>query len=212
MASIKRADPVSVERAAPIRALPAQLPGEEQRIEPEHGCWTCPECGGALHPLGQDSDEMFDAVPLKWRVVRTICSKYSCRVCDKVVQAAAPGKAIARGKATFATLAHVVVAKFDHHLPLYRQAEMMAAQGIELDRSTLAGWAGQASALLDPIVSRIRQVGLSATKIDTDDTSVPMLDPGRSKTATSRLWVGRISGARSLTYTPPARRRSPLNC
>ena len=78
------------------------------------------------------------------------------------MQAPAPVKAVARGKATFGTLAHVVVAKFDHHLPLYRQAEMMAAQGIDIDRSTLAGWAGQAAALLDPIVTRIREEGLKA--------------------------------------------------
>ena len=112
-------------------------------------------------------------------------------------------KAIARGKATFATLAHVVVAKFDHHLPLYRQAEMMAAQGIELDRSTLAGWAGQASALLDPIVSRIREVGLSAAKIHTDDTPVPMLDPGRGKTATGRLWAYVVDDRGSGGTSPP---------
>jgi transposase len=203
VASIQRADPVSAERPTPIRALPAHLPREEQRIEPEHGCCTCPDCGGALRPLGQDSDEMLDAVPVQWRVVRTIRPKYSCRSRDKVVQAAAPGKAIARGKATFATLAHVVVAKFDHHLPLYRQAEMMAAQGIELDRSTLAGWAGQASALLDPIVSRIREVGLSAAKIHTDDTPVPMLDPGRGKTATGRLWAYVVDDRGFSATSPP---------
>ncbi|MDY7526240.1 IS66 family transposase [Sphingomonas sp. 10B4] len=203
VANTQRVDPVRAERPAPIRALPAHLPREEQRIEPEHGCCTCPECGGTLRPLGQDSDEVLDAVPVQWRVVRTIRPKYSCRSCDKIVQAAAPVKAIGRGKATFATLAHVVVAKFDHHLPLYRQAEMMAAQGIELDRSTLAGWAGQASALLDPIVSRIREVGLSATKIHTDDTPVPMLDPGRRKTATGRLWAYVVDDRGSGGTSPP---------
>jgi hypothetical protein len=119
------------------------------------------------------------------------------------VQAAAPVKAIARGKATFGTLAHVVVAKFDHHLPLYRQAEMMAAQGIDIDRSTLAGWAGQASALLDPIISRIREVGLTASKIHTDDTPVPMLDPGRGKTATGRLWAYAVDDRGSGATSPP---------
>ena len=147
---------------------------------------------------------MLDAVPVQWRVVRTIRPKYSCRACEKIVQAAAPVKAIARGKATFGTLAHVVVAKFDHHLPLYRQAEMMAAQGIDIDRSTLAGWAGQASALLDPIVSRIREDGLNATKIHTDDTPVPMLDPGRGKTATGRLWAYVVDDRGSGATTPAA--------
>ncbi len=114
--SARRVDPATLDRPAPVRALPAHLPLEEQRIEPEHGNCTCPDCGGLLRPLGQDSAEMLDAVPVQWRVVRTIRPKYSCRACERVVQAAAPVKAIARGKATFGTLAHVVVAKFDHLL------------------------------------------------------------------------------------------------
>lgn len=177
------------ERASPVRSLPPHLPRAEQRIEPEAGNCNCPDCGGVLRPLGEDSDEMLDVLPVQWRVVRTIRPKYSCRSCEKIVQAPAPPKAIARGKATFGTLAHVVVAKFDHHLPLYRQAEMMAAQGLDIDRSTLAGWAGQAAHLLDPIVNRIREEGLKAAKIHTDDTPVPMLVPGKGKTAQARLWA-----------------------
>ncbi len=138
-------------------------------------------------------DVMLDVLSVQWRVVRTVRPKYNCRACEKIVQAPAPPKAIARGKASFATLAHVVVNKLDHHLPLYRQAEMMAAPkgsgGIDIDPSMLAGWAGQAAALLDPIVARIREEGLKATKVHTDDTPVPMLDPGRGKTATARLWT-----------------------
>ena len=191
------------ERPAPVRSLPPHLPREERRIEPADGSCTCPDCGGTLRPLSEDSDEMLDVLPVQWRVVRTVRPKYSCRACEKIVQAPAPPKAIARGKASFATLAHVVVNKFDHHLPLYRQAEMMAAQGIDIDRSTLAGWAGQAAALLDPIVARIREEGLKATKIHADDTPVPMLDPGCGKTATARLWTyvvdDRAAGSTSPT-------------
>lgn len=199
LASVRTPSTDRNERSTPIRTLPEHLPREERRIEPEAGSCTCPDCGGALRPLSEDSDEMLDVLPVQWRVIRTIRPKYSCRACEKIVQAPAPPKAIARGKATFGTLAHVVVNKFDHHLPLYRQAEMMAAQGIDIDRSTLAGWAGQAAALLDPIVSRIREEGLKAAKIHTDDTPVPMLVPGKGKTATARLWAyvvdDRASGA-----------------
>jgi transposase len=177
------------ERPSPVRALPPHIPRAEQRIEPEAGHCNCPDCGGTLRPLGEDSDEILDVLPVQWRVIRTIRPKYSCRSCEKIVQAPAPVKAIARGKASFATLAHVVVSKFDHHLPLYRQAEMMAAQGLDIDRSTLAGWAGQAAHLLDPIVSRIREEGLKAAKIHSDDTPVPMLMPGKGKTAQGRLWT-----------------------
>ena len=192
-------DDVQPARAAPVRRLPDHLPRIERRVEPETGNCTCPDCGGALRPLAQASDEMLDVAPVQWRVIRTVRPNYTCRSCEKIVQAPAPVKAIARGKASFATLAHIVVNKFDHHLPLYRQAEMMATQGIEIDRSTLAGWAGQAAALLDPIVSRIREEGLKASKLHTDDTPVPMLVPGKGKTAQARLWTyvidDRASGA-----------------
>jgi hypothetical protein len=119
------------------------------------------------------------------------------------VQAPAPVKAIARGKATFATLAHVVVAKFDHHLPLYRQAEMMGSQGVDIDRSTLAGWAGQAAHLLDPIVQRIRDKGLEGSKIHADDTPVKVLAPGTGKTATGRLWAYVVDDRAAGATSPP---------
>lgn len=194
--------PSSSARAAPVRELPTHLPRHEQIIEPEGGNCACPACGGELRPLGKDSDEMLDALPVQWQVIRTIRPKYSCRSCEKVVQAPAPVKAITRGKASFGTLAHVITAKFDHHLPLYRQAEMMAAQGIDIDRSTLAGWVGQGAALLDPIASRIREIGLEASKIHADDTPVPMLDPGRGKTATGRLWAYVVDDRGSGASTP----------
>jgi transposase len=191
------------ERPAPTRSLPAHLPREEVVHEPVGGSCTCPDCGGALRLLGQDADEQLDIVPVRWRVIRTLRPKYSCRSCERIVQAPAPAKPIARGRATFATLAHIVVAKFDHHQPLYRQAEMMAVQGVDIDRSTLAGWAGQAAALLDPIAARIREEGLRATKIHADDTPVPVLDPGRGRTATGRLWVYAVDDRASGAATPP---------
>lgn len=118
------------ERPTSIRSLPPHLPREERRIEPTGGSCTCPDCGGTLRPLGEDSDEMLDVLPVQWRVVRTVRPKYSCRACEKIVQAPAPPKAIARGKASFATLAHVVVNKFDHHPP--RQARRTRHDGLHL--------------------------------------------------------------------------------
>ena len=207
-----------VERLSPVRSLPDHLPRAERRIEPEAGTCNCPQCGGDLRPLGEDSDEMLDVLPVQWRVIRTVRPQYSCRSCETIVQAKAPAKAIARGKASFATLAHIVVNKFDHHLPLYRQAEMMAAQGLDIDRSTHAGWAGQAAALLDPIVSRILEEGLKTSKIHTDDTPVPMLVPGPradarrtykslappsgGKTAQARLWTYVVDDRASGSASP----------
>lgn len=191
-------------RPVPVCALPDHLPREEVVHEPASGGCTCPDCGGVLRPLGADTHEMLDVMPVRWRIVRQVRPKYSCRSCEKIVQVPAPPRAVARGKATFATLAHVVVSKFDHHLPLYRQAEMMAAQGLDIDRSTLARWTGQAAALLDPVVSRIREVVLGANKVHADDTPVPVLDPGRGKTATGRLWVYAADDRASGSTTPPA--------
>jgi transposase len=202
-ATIRGSETLPLPRPAPVRALPAHLPRVEQTHEPLGGNCTCPDCGGQLRRLGEDTDELLDVVPVSWRVVRHVRPKYSCRTCERIVQAPTPPKPIAKGKATFATLAHVIVSKFDHHLPLYRQAEMMAAQGIALDRSTLAGWTGQAAALLDPVVARIRELGLTATKLHTDDTSVPTLDPGRGRTATGRLWVYAADDRASGGATPP---------
>lgn len=197
-----RTMPPVIERPAPVRAFPPHLPREEVVHEPATGACACPSCGGTLRLLGRDADELLDVAPVNWRVVRHVRPKYSCRSCERIVQAPAPVKAIAKGKATFGTLAHVVVSKFDHHLPLYRQAEMMAAQGVDLDRSTLAGWTGQAAALLDPIVSRICDEGLKAAKIHTDDTPVPVLDPGRGKTAKGRLWVYAVDDRGCGAATP----------
>lgn len=176
------AAPGDTARPAPVRSLPGHLPREEVVHEPPSGACTCPDCGGALRRLGVDAHEMLDIVPVRWRVVRAVRPKYSCRVCEKIVQARAPVHAVARGKATFATLAHVVVSKFDHHLPLYRQA----------------------AALLDPIVSRIRDAVLKADKIHADDTPVPVLDPGRGKTATGRLWVYATDDQASGSTAPRA--------
>ncbi len=220
IADVSAPDIVKSDRPAPVRSLPPHLPRDEVVHEPVTGSCTCPSCGGALRRLGADADEMLDVVPVSWRVVRNIRPKYSCRACERIVQAPAPPKPIARGKATFGTVAHIAVAKFDHHLPLYRQAEMMAAQGVEIDRSTLAGWIGQAAHLLDPIVQRIREEGLKASKLHADDTPVKVLAPGTGKTATAssgpmssmtalpapphRRWLGIGSPPTALASTPGA--------
>jgi transposase len=147
---------------------------------------------------------MLNIEPVAFKVLRHVRPKFSCRSCEKIVQAPAPDKAIARGKASFRMIGHVIVSKFDHHLPLYRQAEMMAAQGVEIDRSTLAGWTGQGAALLDPIVARIKESVLASSKLHTDDTPVPMLDPGSGGTRTARLWVHAIDDRPHGGATKPA--------
>jgi transposase len=138
------------------RALPEHLPREE--IVHEVPC-TCPACGGALRHLGEDVSEMIEYVPGRYKVIRHVRPKLSCADCQKIVQAPAPSRPIARGLAGPGFLAHVLVSKYADHLPLYRQSQIYAREGLELERSTLADWVGGASALLEPLVSALGRGG-----------------------------------------------------
>jgi transposase len=168
------------------RPLPAQLPREE--ILHENPC-SCPACGGELRHLGEDVSEILEYVPSRFKVIRHVRPKLSCGACQKIVQPAAPSRPIERGLAGPGLLAHVLVSKYCDHLPLYRQSQIFAREGIELDRSTLADWVGGASALLEPLVSAIGRYVLGTYKIHGDDTPVPVLCPGRGTTKQGRLWT-----------------------
>jgi transposase len=142
-----------------------------------------------MSKLGEDVTEVLDYVPGHFQVIRHVRPKYACKACDAIAQAPAPGMPTPRGRATPATLAHLLVAKYCDHLPLYRQSEIYARDGVDLDRSTLCDWVGQAAWLLDPIVECIRRHIFAADKIHGDDTTVPVLAPGLGRTKTGRLWV-----------------------
>ncbi len=168
------------------RPLPAELPREE--VLHENPC-ACPDCGGKLRPLGEDVSEMLEYVPSHFKVIRHVRPKLSCASCQRIVQPLAPSRPIERGIAGPGLLAHVLVSKYCDHLPLYRQSQIYAREGIELDRSTLADWVGGASALLEPLVKAIGRYALGAYKIHGDDTPVPVLLPGRGTTKQGRLWT-----------------------
>jgi transposase len=117
---------------------------------------TCPGCGGELHRIGEDVAERLDVIPAQFRVIVTRRPRYGCRACESaVVQAPAPARLIEGGLPTEALVAHVLVSKYADHLPLYRQSQIYARQGIELDRSTLADWVGRAAAELRPVHERL---------------------------------------------------------
>ena len=155
----------------------------------DDGACKCPDCGKGMAKLGEDITEVLDYVPGHFQVIRHVRPKYACTACDAITQAPAPAMPTPRGRATPATLAHLLVSKYCDHLPLYRQSEIYAREGLELDRSTLGDWVGQAAWLLDPVVAKIRQHVFAAEKIHGDDTTVPVLAPGLGRTATGRLWV-----------------------
>src|SRR5437763_5099075 len=168
------------------RPLPEHLPRGEM---PHPAPCTCPTCGGALRRIGEEITETLDYVPGRFKVVRHIREKLSCRSCDTVVAAPAPDHAIARGRAGAGLLAHIVVSKYDDHLPLYRQAEIFARDGVSLETSTLSGWVGATAAALKPMVDTLASDVLGGDILHVDDTPVPVLAPGTGKTKTGRLWT-----------------------
>lgn len=184
------AAPIPVRAKPKRKPLPDHLPRQAVVHQPagDAAC-TCPACGGGMAKLGEDVTEVLDYVPGHFQVIRHVRPKFACRTCDAITQAPAPAMPTPRGRATPSMLAHLLVAKYLDHLPLYRQSEIYAREGLELDRSTLCDWVGQAAWLLDPIVAAIRAHVFAAEKIHGDDTTVPVLAPGLGRTKTGRLWV-----------------------
>jgi transposase len=184
------------------RPLPEHLPREVHTHMPT--AHACPECGGELRKFGDDVSEMLEYVPSSFKVVRHVRPKLSCRSCEKVVEAEAPSRPIDRGIPGPGLLAHVLVAKYADHLPLYRQSEIYAREGVDLDRSTLADWVGAASKLLRPLVNEVSRHVTAAAKLHADDTPVPVLAPGHGKTRTGRLWTYVRDDRPANDATPPA--------
>ena len=178
----------SKRRSRPARKpLPEDLPREVVTHLPAHS--NCPDCGGALRQFGEDVSEQLERIPATFKVIRHVRPKFACAACEHVVEAPAPARPIHRGLPGPALLAHVLVSKYADHQPLYRQSQIYAREGVDLDRSTLAGWVGAASELLTPLVDQIRKHALAAAKIHADDTPVPVLAPSNGKTRTGRLWT-----------------------
>jgi transposase len=182
--------PDAVERARPVRRpLPEHLPREEFVHGPTVEDCRCPRCGGAMRQLGEDVTEVLEYVPARFKVIRHIRPKFSCRSCETITQEPMPSLPIERGRPGPGLLAHVLVSKYADHLPLYRQAEIYAREGVDLDRSTLADWVGKAAWLLRPLVDALGREAMSSDRLFADDTPVPVLAPGTGKTKTGRLWV-----------------------
>jgi len=169
-------------------ALPPHLPREEIVIDVVDK--TCACCGGLKHRIGEDVSERLDVVPAQLKVLVTRRPKYACAACaGEVVQAPAPERLIENGIPTEALIAHVLVAKYADHIPLYRQAQIYARQGITLDRSTLADWVGRAAFALRPVHARLLEQLKQSTKLFADETTAPVLDPGRGQTKKGQLWA-----------------------
>jgi transposase len=188
-AKIEAAQPVP--RSTPPKRNRGSLPDHLPRVDVVVDVTDkmCPCCGAPLHLIAEDRSEMLDHVPAQLRVRVIRRPRYGCRICEQtVLQAPAPERPIDGGMATEALLAHVLVSKYADHLPLYRQAQIFARQGVTLDRSTLCNWVGRACWWLEPLHGLILGTVLSSPKVVADDTTLPVLDPGRGRTKTGRLW------------------------
>ena len=178
----------ATKRRASRGALPAHLPRVEVTLTPEDT--ACPCCRTTMTVIGEDTSERLDVIPAQFRVIVTKRPKLACRACaGTVVQASAPARLIEGGIPTEAMVAHVLVARYADHLPLYRQAQILERQGIILERSTLSFWMGYAAAEVAPVVARLREMMLASTRIFADETVVPVLDPGRGRTKQGYFWA-----------------------
>src|SRR5437764_1861281 len=197
----------SFQRRKPARRpLPEHLP-RERIVYPAAS--ACPCCGGVLRKLGEDVTETLELVPRQWKVIEHVREKFSCRSCETITQPPAPSHPVARGRAGPFLLAHMLFCKYGLHLPLHRQSETYAREGIELDVSTLADWVGACAATLMPMVHLIRAHVFAAERIHADDTTVPV--QAKSKCRTGRLWTyvrddrpfgGPAAPAAALFYSP----------
>jgi transposase len=208
----------SAKRRTNRGSLSAHLPRTEIVVDIEDH--ACPCCGNALHRIGEDTGERLDLVPAQFRVLVIRRPKYACRACETVVvQAPAPSRLIEGGLPTEATVAQVLVSKYADHLPLYRQAQIYARQGINLDRSTLADWVGHAAFVLQPVHERLLAALKTSSKLFADETTAPVLDPGRGRTKTGQLWAyarddrpwgGTDPPGVAFVYAPDRKAKQPI--
>jgi len=180
------------EREGRGRDWPDHLPLHDVIMEPEGldaAAGVCPCCGDALHAAGETIARMVDYVPAQVRVLRIRRPKYTCRGCGTLHQAPAPEKPAAKGMATPAMLAHIITSRYCDHLPFYRQAQILGRNGFPVDRSVLAGWAGQACWWLETVQEELAKAVFASTKLFADDTPMPTLAPGTGRVKTGRFWA-----------------------
>ena len=203
----------SFDRRRPARRpLPEYLP-RERIVYPAPS--ACPCCGGTtLRKMGEDVTETLELIPRQWKVVQHVREKFSCRACEAISQPPAPSHPTTRGRAGPKLLAHILFSKYGLHLPLNRQSAAYVREGIDLDVSTLADWVGAAAAALTPLVEAIRAHVFAAERIYADDTTVPVLAKGKTRTGRLRIETGELVGLPRhalFDWQPPKHRDDHLD-
>ena len=168
------------------KPLPDHLDRHDEVLSPGE---DCTRCGGKLKTLSEDVTEELEYVPGRFVVNRIVRPRKACSGCEAIVQSPLPSRPIERGRPGPGLLAHVLVSKYADHLPLYRQSQIYAREGIDLDRSTMADWVGRSTALLEPLADEIGRIVRRGNALFADDTPVKMQAPGQKKTKTARVWT-----------------------
>jgi len=168
------------------KPLPEHLERQDTELTPGD---ACDRCGGALKTLGEDVTEELEYVPGRFVVNRIHRPRRACTCCEAIVQAPLPSRPIDKGRPGPGLLAHVLVSKYADHLPLYRQSQIFARDGVELERSTLTDWVGKSTALLEPLAEAVGRHVLGGRALFADDTPVRMQASGHRKTKTARAWA-----------------------
>ena len=201
------AQPIRQQREAPPRQpalrkpLPAHLPREISVHEPEIVC-VCAD--RQLVRMGEDITEVLEKIPAKHKVLRHVRPKYACRCCERIFQAPAPDLPIEKGRPGPGLIANVVVSKYCDGLPLYRQSTILAREGIDIDRVTLADWVGHAVWWLTPLADLIGAYLMASPVLHTDDTTINVLAPGLGRTRIARFWVYAVDPRTWAGTGPPA--------
>ena len=188
-----------IKNKAKRKKIPDNIPREDVILDPPN---ACPKCGGEdYRKFSEEVSEYLEYVPSSFKVIRHRRARCVCQSCETLFQAELPSQPIQKGKAGPGFLAHVMVQKYSHHLPLYRQSEIYACEGIEISRSTLASWVGQCARLLNPLSEEIKKYVFSASQIHGDETPVRVLSDDARKTKIGRIWTyvfdGRPCGDKS---------------
>jgi transposase len=215
----READQPRRERRQPVRRpLPEHLPREKIVHHPGS---VCPGCGGTrFSKLGEDVTEVLEKIPARLKVIRHIRPKLSCRSCEKILQVSAPDLPIEKGRPGPGLVANVVVGKYLDGLPLYRQSAILAREGVEIERATLADWVGHVAWWVAPLAELIGTQVMAASVIHTDDTPIAVLAPGNGKTRTGRLWTyvlderpwqGSRASAAYYRFSPDRKGERPRN-
>ena len=168
------------------KPLPSHLDRIDEILSPDEECL---DCGGVLKPLGEDITEELEYIPGRFIVRRIIRPRLACTCCESITQSPLPSRAIERGRPGPGLLAHVLVSKYGDHLPLYRQSQIYAREGIDLDRSTMADWVGKSTALLEPLADAIGRHVRQGQAVFADDTPVKMQLPELKKAKKAQIWT-----------------------